>query len=256
MAALGTEAMGSWALLLAAGLAAGMINVLAGGGSFITLPVLIFFGLPPGVANGTNRLGIVVQDLAAVWSFDRQGVLDRRMAARAAIPATLGAGAGALLALRTSDALLLDILPWLMVALALGSLWRPTPPDEKRPMSKLTSPAGVASTLGFFAAGVYGGFIQAGVGFLFLALTTLLGLDLVRGNAIKVLSILPLAVVALVIFAANDRVDWLVGSLLAVGFLAGGLIGARLTVLKGHRWVRAVVTLAILAFALRLLLMN
>jgi len=247
------EGYATYALLLAAGLAAGVTNVLAGGGSFITLPVLIFLGLPPGIANGTNRLGIVVQDLAAAWSFDRQGVLDRRVAARAAVPATLGSGLGALVALETSDALLLDILPWLMVVLSLASLWKPPTREGEGTWYSLGSPAGIASTLGFFVAGVYGGFIQAGVGFLFLGLTTLLGIDLVRGNAIKVLSILPIAALALAIFAVNGKIDWLMGGVLAVGFLAGGLLGARLTVLKGHRWVRVFVTVTILVFAFKLL---
>jgi uncharacterized membrane protein YfcA len=249
-------ALGSYLLLLAAGLAAGVINVVAGGGSFITLPALIFLGLPPGIANGTNRLGIVVQDLAAVWSFDRKGVLDRRLAWRAAVPATVGSAAGALLAQRTSDAVFLQILPWLMVVLSLASLWTPRMRQEAERSRASRAASVAASTLGFFGAGVYGGFVQAGVGFLFLALTTLLGLDLVRGNAIKVLAILPLATVALAIFAWNGKVEWFMGSLLAVGFLVGGLLGARLTVLKGHRWVRAVVTATILVFALKLLLMG
>lgn len=246
------EVSGTYLLLFVAGLVAGVINVIAGGGSFITLPILIFLGVPPGVANGTNRVGIVAQDLAAVWSFDREGVLDRRAAVWAAVPATLGAGLGAWLALRITDALFLEILPLLMVGLSLTSLWTPRRPsgEEARPGSGI----GALPTLGFFLAGVYGGFVQAGVGFLFLALTSILGFDLVRGNAVKVLSILPLTALALAIFAWNGRVEWLTGGVLALGFLAGGLLGARLTVLKGHRWVRAVVTATILVFALKLLL--
>ena len=109
-------------------------------------------------------------------------------------------------------------------------------------------------TAGFFLVGIYGGFVQAGVGFLFVALTTLIGLDLVRGNAVKVLSILPMTGLALAIFAWNGRVEWVTGSVLAAGFLVGGLLGARWTVLKGHRWVRGVVTGAILLLAAKLLL--
>jgi uncharacterized membrane protein YfcA len=243
--------VGTYLLLLAAGLAAGVINVIAGGGSFITLPILIFLGMPPGVANGTNRVGIVAQDLAAAWSFDRQGVLDRRAAVWAALPATLGAGLGALLALRTSDELFLQILPLLMVGLSLASLW--TPRRLRGEPLRPGSVPGALPTLGFFLAGIYGGFVQAGVGFIFLALTSIVGLDLVRGNAVKVLSILPLTALALTMFAWNDRVEWLTGGVLAVGFVAGGLLGARWTVLKGHRWVRAVVTATIIAFALKLL---
>jgi uncharacterized membrane protein YfcA len=248
------ETAGSYALLLVAGLAAGVTNVIAGGGSFITLPVLILLGLPPGVANATNRVGIVVQDLAAVWSFDRDGVLDRRAALAAAVPGTVGAGLGAWLALRTSDAALLKILPLLMVVLSLASLWTPSRPVRENGWPRGGRASAPWPVVGFFFAGVYGGFIQAGVGFLFLALTSLLGLDLVRGNAVKVLSILPIAAVALAIFAWHGKVEWITGSVLALGFLAGGLLGARWTVLKGHRWVRGVVTAAIILFALRLLL--
>lgn len=244
------ETAGGYALLLAAGVAAGALNVIAGGGSFLTLPLLMFLGLPPGIANATNRLGIVVQDLAAVWSFDRSGVLDRRAALWAALPATLGAGLGALLALRVSDALFVRLLALLMIALSLGSLW--TPP--RREAGGAGTGAVVARTAGFFVVGIYGGFVQAGVGFLFVALTTLVGLDLVRGNAVKVLSILPMTALALAIFAWNGRVEWVTGSVLAVGFLVGGLLGARWTILKGHRWVRGVVTAAILLLAIKLLL--
>jgi uncharacterized membrane protein YfcA len=245
------ETAGGYALLLVAGTAAGALNVIAGGGSFLTLPVLMFLGLPPGIANATNRLGIVVQDLAAVWSFDRSGVLDRGSALWAALPATLGAGLGALLALRVSDALFVRLLALLMIALSLGSLWTPSRPEAGRARGTGTA---VARTGGFFLVGIYGGFVQAGVGFLFVALTTLVGLDLVRGNAVKVLSILPMTALALAIFAWNGRVEWVTGSVLAVGFLVGGLLGARWTVLKGHRWVRGIVTAAILLLALKLLL--
>ncbi|NJL27077.1 MAG: sulfite exporter TauE/SafE family protein, partial [Thermoanaerobaculia bacterium] len=77
-------------LLAAAGAVSGTLNVVAGGGSFLTLPILIFLGLPPGVANGTNRISILLQNAVAAWSFDRYGVLDRRSLVWAAVPATAG----------------------------------------------------------------------------------------------------------------------------------------------------------------------
>ena len=248
------ETAGRYVLLLAAGLAAGAINVVAGGGSFLSLPVLMFLGLPPGIANATNRLGIVTQNLVAVWSFDRHGVLERGAALWAALPATLGAGVGALLALEVSDAAFVRLLAILMIVLSLGSLWSPSRRRAGTERAAAVAGAVLARTAGFFVVGIYGGFVQAGVGFLFLALTSLVGLDLVRGNAVKVLSILSMTAVALAVFAWNGRVDWVTGGVLAAGFLAGGLLGARWTVLKGHRWVRRVVTATIILFALKLLL--
>jgi uncharacterized protein len=244
--------LGSLALLLAGGFVAGALNVVAGGGSFITLPLLIFLGLPPGVANATNRLGIVAQNLGAVLAFDRRGVLDRSAAAWAAIPATAGGAVGAFLSLRVSDAAFVQLLALLMVALSLASLWTPRPHEAAAGAGGALFLAARAG--GFFLVGIYGGFVQAGVGFLLLALTSALGLDLVRGNAVKVLVVLPLTAVSLAIFAWHGRVAWGTAALLAIGYLGGGLLGARWTVLKGHRWLRRVVTATILVFAAKLLL--
>ena len=109
---------------------------------------------------------------------------------------------------------------------------------------------------GFFFAGVYGGFVQAGVGFLILAVTTAAGLDMVRGNAVKVLAIMGLTGLALAIFASQGRVDWALGLCLAAGTSLGGVLGARLTVLKGHRWVKRVVTAMVILLAVKLWFMG
>ena len=105
---------------------------------------------------------------------------------------------------------------------------------------------------GFFAVGLYGGFIQAGVGFLILAVTTMAGMDLVRGNAVKVLSVLLLTVVSLAIFARGGVIDWPLGIALGAGSFAGGLVGVRLAVLRGHAWLQRLVTATIVLFALSL----
>lgn len=105
---------------------------------------------------------------------------------------------------------------------------------------------------GFFLTGVYGGFLQAGVGFLALAMTTLAGFDLVRGNAVKVFAVLLLTILSLVAFAGTGHVDWPAGLALALGNALGGLVGVRLAVLKGQRWLQAVVTVTIVVFAVLL----
>ncbi len=246
--------MESWLqipLLFVVGAVAGTLNVIAGGGSFLTLPVLIFLGLPPGIANATNRVAIFLQNVGAVWSFKRFGVLDTRSLLWAAIPATLGAIPGTWLALSISDRAFQRILALLMVVVTLWTLWsgRSKPTEAVEPE---TTPHLLALGGGFFVAGAYGGFVQAGVGFLVLAVTTAAGLDLVRGNAVKVLTILCLTGISLAIFAWQGRVDWMVGFSLASGTIVGGLVGARLTVRRGHQWLQRVVTATILIFAAKL----
>ncbi len=236
------------ALLLATvGVVAGTLNVVAGGGSFLTLPVLIFMGLPAGLANGTNRVGILLQNVAAVWSFDRHGVLDRRAVVWAAVPASIGAVIGVRLALLTSDQAFERILAVLMVALSLAALWRPG--AALGAVTRLRPPVLAA---GFFLVGVYAGFIQAGVGFVILAVTTFAGLDLVHGNAVKVLAILCATALSLFLFARQGLVRWDLGLALAVGMSIGGLLGARITVHKGHAFIRVVVTVVSIALAVKL----
>lgn len=242
--------MGGYLLLFAAGCVAGTLNVIAGGGSFLTLPILIFLGLPAGVANGTNRVAILLQSVGAVGSFKRHGVLDQRYLLWAALPSTVGAALGTWLALEISDRAFQQILAMLMVVITLASLWKPRPPAADpgaAPPRRLP-----LISAGFFLAGIYGGFVQAGVGFVILAVITMAGLDLVRGNAIKVLSILCYTALSLAIFASQGKVDWEMGLCLAAGNVLGGLLGARLTVRKGDRWVRGVVTVTVLIFAVKL----
>jgi len=241
-------------LLAAAGFVCGLINVIAGGGSFLTLPILIFMGLPPVAANGTNRVAILLQNVVAVWSFDRYGVLDRRSILWAAAPATAGAVLGVWAALSISGEAFERILATLMVVISLWTLWgpQPKPPEEGDEAGAGGRRRYVALGAGFFLAGVYGGFIQAGVGFVILAVISFAGLDLVRGNAIKVLSILCFTAISLAIFAWQGKVVWSLGLVLAVGTVSGALVGARLTVLKGHAWLRKVVTATIIVFALKL----
>jgi uncharacterized protein len=239
-----------WIALFAAGLAAGLINVIAGGGSFLTLPVLIFLGLPATVANATNRVAILLQNLAAVPGFHRHRAMPWRWALAASVPAVAGSVVGTWAALEIGDEAFERVLALLMVAISLWTLLAPGRRDPGDAADR--SPWSSGLVVAFFLIGVYGGFVQAGVGFLLLAATTWAGLDLVRGNAVKVLAILVFTVVSLAIFAAAGEIDWTAGLVLGAGSVAGGLLGVRLTVLKGHRWVKGVVTAAVIVFAVLL----
>lgn len=241
-------------LLFAAGVVAGTLNVLAGGGSFLTLPLMIFLGIPAGVANGTNRVALLFQNAGAVWGFRRHRVLDVRLALRLAAPAIVGAALGSWAALQVSDFAFRRLLAILMLLMTLWTLLRPAP-GEPEPRDE-SEPIGLPLLGLFFLIGLYGGFIQAGVGFLLLAGTTAAGLDLVRGNAVKVTCVLLWTVVAILVFASGGAIDWGTGVVLGAGNLIGGQLGVRLTVLKGHTWVRWFVSATIVLFALRLLLLG
>lgn len=238
--------------LVAVGTVSGALNVLAGGGSFLSLPLLIFLGLPPGVANGTNRIAILVQNMGAVWRFRSHGLWDPAWIPLAAGPAVLGAILGTWAAIEIGDETFRRVLAGLMVLATLWILWDPLSRRRSAPGGVPRGGRRAAFAAAFFAVGVYGGFVQAGIGFLLAAVATWAGLDLVRGNALKVLVVLLLTPLSLAIFAWSGRVDWLVGLPLAAGHLLGALAGVRWTVLKGHVWIKRFLTVTVIAFAIKL----
>jgi uncharacterized membrane protein YfcA len=244
-------------LLVAAGFAAGLINTLAGGGSLLTLPALIFLGMSPGHANGTNRIAVLMQNGAAIAGFARGGQVPGRLAL-ALVPSTvIGALIGARVAVDVSDGVLRAVLAAALV-LALPAVFLPEGRGEAPPLGAAVSRAGPRLRpwvhLVFAAIGFYGGFIQAGVGFLLLgALVPLLGLDLVRANALKVIIGLAHTAIALPVFVAHRQVEWTSGLVLAAGNMAGAWLGTHLAVLRGARFVRWVLLAALVLSAAQLL---
>lgn len=237
------------ALIFAAGFAAGVINTMAGGGSILTLPLLIFAGLPPTVANGTNRIAIVFQNIGALIGFKRGGYTVERPAYVLLIPSVAGALLGIRLASSLDEATLSRAIGIMLVVMLVPLLRK----------GKRSGTSGAPLTLSwwtwpaYFAVGVYGGFLQAGVGFLYLALLVGgQGLDLVRANLIKVFLILVYSVIAVVLFASAGQVAWIPGLALALGTTAGGWLGAHLTITRGESLVRIVLVLAILVSAAKL----
>lgn len=247
------DALTSSLLLFLVGLIAGTLNVIAGGGSLLTLPVMIFLGLPPTVANGTNRVAILIQNIGASWSFHRRKLISGGWLLLAVPPAVVGAVVGTLAAVRIGDLAFQRILAVVLVGAAAWSVWRPMKSlEEGTPPPPVGGRRWAFAAL-FFLVGVYGGFIQAGVGFLVLAVTTMAGLNLIKGNALKVALILAFTPLALALFAWSGKVDWAMGFALAAGNFTGAMVGVRLQILKGHKWVRSVVTVTTVVFAIRLL---
>jgi len=241
--------LGFFALFLV-GFVAAVINVLAGGGSFLTLPLLIFLGLPAGIANGTNRVGVLAQNVSAVFGFHRHQVLPVKWALGVSVPAVVGAALGVWAALHVPDIAFKRILSLVMLAMTFGtlvhrSIRRTAREDPQHPWHW-------TMIVGFFFTGLYGGFLQAGVGFLALAMTSLAGLDMVRGNAVKVFTIMLLTLLSLAVFAKTGHVNWPAGIALALGNLLGGVAGVRIAIFKGHKWLEHVVTVTVVVFAVLL----
>jgi uncharacterized protein len=240
-------------LILVTGVVAGILNVMAGGGSLLTLPMLIFLGLPSADANGTNRVAIQVQNIIAILGFRSKGIFNLKLSLLFAIPALVGAIVGARIAIELEDKLFNQILAGIMILALALILWNPTR-RLKHVDITMTPTRRLIAIVVFFLVGIYGGFIQAGVGFILIAALVLItGLDLVRTNSHKVFIVAVYTFSALATFALEGKVDWALGLVLAVGNGAGGWIGSRFQVAKGEKWVQIVLIVAVLAMAVRLL---
>ena len=241
-------------LLFGTGIAAGFLNTVAAGGSLLALPMLIFLTSDPTLANGTNRIAIFFQNISAIMGFRRKGVSNFRYGILLAVPAVIGAGIGAKIAIGTDAALFQFILAAVMLIMLALTLLNPTARLKDRIESNSTGSTIIAMVV-FFFIGIYGGFIQAGVGLLIItALRLLTGMDLVRTNAIKVLVILVYTVLALGIFIMEKQVDWTLGVTLAIGNATGAWIGSHWAVEKGEKWIKVVLVVAVLAFSVNLVL--
>ncbi len=235
-------------VLLVSGVIAGFINTLAGGGSLLTIPALIFTGMPSNIANATNRVSVIMQSAVGAARFKQKRVFELREAAQMLLPSLAGAIAGAFIAAEL-DERVFDVVLGVVLVLMLFTVF--VKPSQISASGKslpvwLTIPV-------FFLVGIYGGFIQAGVGFLLITgISLIFGHDLVKTNALKLMIVAIFSIVALAIFAMYGQVLWFHGMLLGVGSMTGALIGVRFAVKRGAGAVRWVVVAAVLLSALKL----
>ena len=238
---------GDIVLLVAGGLAAGVVNTLAGGGSLLTVPLLVLAGVPGNVANGSNRVGILASHASATVAFRRRGVSGLSRTLPVLVSVAVGSLVGALLVARLADETFERAFGVLMVPLLLLSL---RPPVSKPVEGRVWS--GPFTVLVFLAVGLYGGAFQAGIGLLLMVALSRSGMDPVVANSVKVVVIMVVTVTALPLFIVGGRVDWGPALVLAAGFAIGGALGARLTVTRGSSLIRPVMVAAVLALAGRL----
>lgn len=239
-------------ILLAVGLFTGVINTLAGGGSLITLPLFIFMGLPSSEANATNRIGVFLQSLVAVGGFKSKGVSVFPYAIYVAITAVIGSIIGAYFAMDIRGDLFNKILAVVMLIVMVLTILKPY--LQKKGATELFTPkTQFLSIVMFFFVGLYGGFIQAGVGFLIIAtLTGIHGLNMAKTNSIKSFVIVCYTAIALAIFIYEDKVRWDYGLTLAAGNSAGGWIASRWSVGVDEKWVRMVLLVTVIGMAIKL----
>jgi len=233
-------------VIVVAGILVGFINTLSGGGSVISLSLLLILGLPANIANGTNRISIFFQTFSSVTSFTRQKMFDSMRPVWLAIPATVGAVLGAWTAVDVNEKVIEIAMAVAMVIMVFFLFYKPDRWMKDNP-AMLSRPVRWWQLVIFFAVGFYGGFIQVGVGyFLLMSLVLGVGYDLVKANAVKNLIVFLYAIFALLVFIIDGQVNYLYGLILSAGSVIGALIASYLAVKKGAGFIRAVIVASVI----------
>jgi uncharacterized protein len=238
--------------LILAGVIAGFINTLAGSGSLLTLPLLMFLGLPATVANATNRIGVLLQSAVGSASFRHQKVFSVRESLWFVIPSVIGSIVGALIAAGFNEQIMRTLIGILLFFMFFLILLKPERWINGRDVDLRKRPKFLVFII-FFLIGVYGGFIQAGVGFFLLAgLVYGAGTNLVKSNALKVFITLSFTIFAVVIFMITGQIDYEIGIILGAGQMVGAYIGSRVAVSWGPKFIRIVLLVVVLISSLEL----
>ena len=224
------ENLGHIALLLAAAFTAGALNAVAGGGSFLTLPALVFTGVPPVVANATGTVALLPGYAASAWGFREDMKAPPGLSMLQVVLLSLvGGSAGAALLLFTPDATFRKVVPWLL--LAATAMFAFGPQLRQWATGKNTAgqpPSTVKAAFGMLAVAIYGGYFNGGLGILLLALFGLLGQTQLNAmNGMKNLVSALLTTIAVAIYAAGGIVQWEQALMMMVAATAGGYGGAR-----------------------------
>jgi len=243
-------------LLVGVGFLVGFINTVAGGGSLLSLPVLIFLGLPPSVANGTNRVAIVIQTALATAGFKSKGVTTFPFNIYLGISALLGAIIGAYIAVDIKGETFNRILAIIMIVVVFIIIFKPKIKIEEL-KERLTGKYLWIGIIAFFFFGIYGGFINAGLGFIIILFLHYINqMTLVRANATKVAVVFIYTLSALAVFVLNDKVNWKVGLILAVGNGSGAWLASRVSVKRGDGFIKTFLVIMVVAMSIKLWFFN
>ncbi|NQT65104.1 MAG: sulfite exporter TauE/SafE family protein, partial [FCB group bacterium] len=223
-------------LIFSVGIIAGLINTLAGGGSALVLPVLILAGIPSQMANATNRVAILLQNITGSYKFHKHGMLEVGSIIHITIAAIIGAIAGSISAINISSAYYDKILAVVFIIILILML----KPHKKKSSLTKKLPKWVEFII-FLIIGFYGGLIQVGVGFILLATLNLVEeFDLIKANAVKVFIIMCYTIFVVIIFAYSGKVIWKYGLVIAAGNVIGAFIGVKAAITGGEKFVKIV----------------
>lgn len=238
-------------LIILVGFIAAFLNTVGGGGSLFSVPILTFIGLPITMANATSRVAILFQNIFAVGGFRSKGVeLPWPYAIYLGL-ASLGGGVlGSFLASTMSD----DVFKKIFVVVMIFSVGLVLfDPFKSKGDEKLSGKHQMIGAFLFLFIGVYGGFVQAGIGFLVIAVLSLVNnLSLVKSNYVKVFAAIVYTGVSVIVFAWQDKIDWFTGLILAIGHALGGWYASRWSVKAGEVWIKRVMVVSVIAMAIAL----
>ncbi len=239
-------------IIFISGLIAGIINTLAGGGSLLTLPILIFSGLPPNIANGTNRVGILIQAIFGTAGYHSKGISSYPFSIYLGLSSLVGALIGAQIAININPYLFNKILSIVMLTMVLIMLIRKKTFANNLP-ERTSGKYLIFSLAAFFFIGMYGGFINAGIGFVIMFfLSQFNRLNLIKTNATKVLLVFIYSSGALILFSFNNAVNWKLGFILALGSSIGAWWASRWSVERGEGVIKLILVVAISVMAVKL----
>lgn len=228
-----------------------LINSIAGGGSTLSLPIMIFLGMPPTVANGTNRIGLIIGNLSSVYNLAKHGYLNVKLFKQLFFPSLVGAVIGVGFLVNIGDKTFQAILAGVICLVVVMSRLRkdilgkpPATPPEKLPLG---------GAIGFALVSVYGCIVQVGVGFVqIFSLTRYTGLDAIHVNALKNCLTTVFLVVSTAVLAATGKVNWPIAIVMAAGAWCGGYFGSALQRKKGNKFIENFISVCSIALAVYL----
>ncbi len=244
----------SWetiALLFFAGLSAGFIDAIAGGGGLISVPALLWAGLPPQIALGTNKMQSTWGTLMAVRKYAKAGLVSWQQVRLTMLITFVSAMAGAWVVMLISNAVLKQIVPWMLLAIAVYVLLSP---GLGKTAAKARLRLGAFACLAGSVLGFYDGFFGPGTGtFWTLACISLLGLELTRATAFTKVVNLASNMASLIIFVVGGRVNYEIAAVMIAGQLIGGRLGAGMAIRHGAPFIRVIFIAVVLAMVAKLL---
>ncbi len=242
------EHLWEFLVVILVGFGAAFLNTVGGGGSLFSVPILTFLGLPITIANATSRVAILFQNVFAVFGFRSKGVeLPWPYSLYLGIASLGGGFLGAWLASRMSDESFKQLFVVVMVLSVIMIVWDPFRAKNGEQLGRSRQ---IVGGMLFFFIGIYGGLVQAGIGFLVIAvLSGINNLSLVKSNYVKVFAAIVYTGISVAVFAWQGKIQWLTGAVLAIGHAWGGWVASRWSVKAGELWIKRVMIVSVLAMA-------